>query len=106
MTDQRSFARRIMAASSVVVAVCAVIVTTKVMNTDTDVPADPVVLDPVAVEQAVKARISPQTDRVSCPVYLVAEVDNTFTCTYWVKDIPNTVEVRISGKQGEISLST
>lgn len=95
-----------MAASSVVVAVCAVIVTTKVMNMDTDAPPDPVVLDPVAVEQAVKARIDQRTDRVSCPVYLVAEVDETFTCTYWVKDIPNAVEVKMSGKQGEISLVT
>ncbi|MFD6194521.1 DUF4333 domain-containing protein [Streptomyces sp. NPDC060275] len=107
MTDQRSSARRIMAASSVVVAVCAVIVTIKVMNTDlTDVPPDPVVLDPVAVEQAVKAHIGQQTDRVSCPVYLVAEADNTFSCTYWVEDIPKTVEVKMSGGQGEISLVT
>ncbi|TXS49419.1 DUF4333 domain-containing protein [Streptomyces sp. OR43] len=105
MTDQRSFARRVMAASSVVVAVCAVIVTTKVMNTDTDLPTEPVVLDPVAVEQAVQARIGPKTDRVSCPVYLVAEDGKSFTCTYWVKDIPNTVEVKMMGGQGEFSLS-
>lgn len=96
-----------MAASAVVVAVCAVVVTTKVMNTDlTDIPADPVVLDPLAVEQVVKAHIGERTDRVSCPVYLVAEVDKTFTCTYWVKGIPNTVQVTISGKQGEIELQT
>ncbi|MGW4433381.1 DUF4333 domain-containing protein [Streptomyces tendae] len=107
MTDQRSSARRIMAASSMVVAACAVIVTIKVLNTDpTDVPPDPVVLDPIAVQQTVKARIGPKTDRVSCPVYLVAEDDRTFSCTYWVKDIPNTVEVKLSGGQGEISLVT
>ncbi|MFH8442499.1 DUF4333 domain-containing protein [Streptomyces sp. NPDC018026] len=96
-----------MAASSVVVAVCAVIVTIKVMNTDpNDVPPDPVVLDPVAVEQTVKAWIGDETDRVSCPVHLVAEDGRTFNCTYWVKDIPKTVEVKMSGGEGEISLVT
>jgi len=108
MANQRDPARLMVAFSAFVVAVCAVVVTVKVLATSS-VPVQPQrVLDPAAVERAVSFEVAggDTTVRVSCPVSVVVQVGNKFDCQYW--DAPNTktVQVTVLSDQGELSIDT
>ncbi|EWM10953.1 hypothetical protein KUTG_01257 [Kutzneria sp. 744] len=96
-----------MAFSAIVVAVCAVVLTVKVMSTDT-VTVKPVrVLDPAAVEKQVANTVGETKNgppRVYCPVSVVVEVGAKFECRAWGNTNPETYEVKILDDQGELSI--
>ncbi|MER6525554.1 DUF4333 domain-containing protein [Streptomyces sp. NPDC001508] len=105
MSDQRNFARTVVALSSVVVAGCAVAVTIKVMSTD----PQPRVLDQDGLERQVMADIQGgrpgPADRLSCPASVVADKGNKFECRYWDADLSTAkfVEVEVVSDQGKVS---
>lgn len=109
MSDQQSFTRIVSAASSVVIAVCAVVVTVKVAGADLD-PADPPrVLDQAALEQQVANRLQGVREepvgRVTCPGSVQVVVGNKFDCESWDYLRSAKVQVEIVSDQGEISVT-
>ncbi|MEU7764372.1 DUF4333 domain-containing protein [Nocardia sp. NPDC049190] len=95
--------------SSVVVAVCAVVVTAKLMGTDLDPVAPPRILDQAALQQQVANMLQGVKDkpvgRVTCPGSVVVEVDNEFECQVWDYLHSDNVSVKIVSDQGEISVN-
>lgn len=77
MTGQGKFARTVTALSSVVVAGCALTVTVKMVNTDTEATCPPRLLDQEAVERqavaAVRGTKNMSRDGVSCPAAMEAK---------------------------------
>ncbi|RZS37468.1 uncharacterized protein DUF4333 [Herbihabitans rhizosphaerae] len=110
MADKRDFARLAVAFSSLVVAVCAVVVTIKVMNTDPVPIKQQRVLDQDALERQIANHVSgpkPREEpRVSCPVSVVVEPKTRFSCRVWVGSNQKTVYVMVHNDQGELSVST
>lgn len=106
VTDQRNFARTVLALSSVVVAGCAVAVTIKVMTTDTVPVAPQRVLDQTALERQVAAQVKglgeEPVDRTDCPLSVPVEVGGEFECDVRVGSVPTRVVVKIVSDQGEI----
>lgn len=100
-----------MAVSAVVVAVCAVAVTIKVMSTDIVTVQQPRVLDQAALERQVAdkvrgVRAESGAPRVACPTSVVVEVGRQFDCRVWDGTNPKTVKVKVTGDQGELSITT
>lgn len=108
MADQRALARLLVAVSSLIVAVCAVIVTIKVMGVISVKPQR--VLDPAAVERQVTNELpnlqGNPASRVECPVSVVVEVNNRFSCRYYTGSGQATVIVMVVSDQGELSITT
>ncbi|MEV3961430.1 DUF4333 domain-containing protein [Nocardia sp. NPDC050193] len=108
MADQQSVARIVTAVSSVVVAVCAVVVTAKVVGADLD-PAEPRVLDQAALEQQVANRLQGVGDepvgRVTCPGSVQVVVGSQFDCDIWDYLRAGKAHVEIVSDQGEIEVT-
>ncbi|MFE9614047.1 DUF4333 domain-containing protein [Streptomyces sp. NPDC006012] len=108
MTDQRSFARTVMALSSVVIAVCAVVVTVYVTTLD-PVPVEPPrVLDQAALEKQVAGaagglKKTPWA-RVDCPLSIVVKDGTEFDCTVYGDTNPKRVTVEILDDQGKLTV--
>lgn len=104
---QRSFALTVMALSSVVVAVCAVLVAIEVSSGPISVSPTRV-LDQDALERQVKAAI----DRIAvepittfeCPTSVVVEEGRTFDCQYTTGGGGGRATVEITSDQGDISV--
>lgn len=109
MTDQGKFARAVIALSSVVVAGCALTVTIKVMNTDTEAMYPPRLLDQEAVErQAAEVARGPKNvsrDGVECPAAMEAKEGNKFDCEVRVGYNDKTVTVEVIDDQGGLSMN-
>ncbi|MET8742431.1 DUF4333 domain-containing protein [Streptomyces sp. NPDC004728] len=108
MTDQGKFARFLISLSAVIVAGCALTVTIKVMNTDTEAFYPPRLLDQEAVERqaAVTARgpKNPSRDGVECPAAMEAKEGNEFNCKVWIDYNQKTVTVKVIDDQGRLSM--
>lgn len=108
MTDQGKFSRSVIALSSVVLAGCALTVTIKMVDTDTEATYPPRLLDQGAVERqavaAVRGMKNMSRDGVSCPAAMEAEKGNTFDCHVQVGSNPKTVTVKVLNDQGELSM--
>lgn len=108
VANQRNFARTVMAVSSVVVAVCAVAVTIKVMSSDIVSVEQPRVLDQAALERQVTDEIRSieggPVEALACPTSVVVEVGNQVECRYWGDPNPGDVRVEVVSDQGEISV--
>jgi hypothetical protein len=108
MTEQGNFARRAVAFSSLVVAICAVVVTITVISAGISVNQQRV-LDPAAVERQVAFEVGGAkqegTVHVDCPVSVVVEKDNRFECKVSTGVTSKTVKVTIIDDQGELSIS-
>jgi hypothetical protein len=109
VTDQGKFARTVIALSSVVVAGCALTVTIKMVNTDTEATYPPRLLDQEAVERQAAADVrgmkNMSRDGVSCPAAMEARKGNTFDCTVQVGPNPETVTVKVLDDQGKLSMN-
>ncbi|MFI2228499.1 DUF4333 domain-containing protein [Nocardia testacea] len=109
MADQQSIARIVTAVSSVVVAVCAVVVTVKVAGAQLDPAEPPRVLDQAALEQQVANRLQGVGDepvgRVSCPGSVQVVVGNQFDCDVWDYLDSGKARVEIVSDQGEIQVT-
>jgi hypothetical protein len=109
MADQPGFARNAVALSSLVVAVCAVVVTIKVMSTDPVPVKQQRVLDPAAVERQVIAEVvglKPDAGaQAVCPVSVVVEKGTKFDCRVNVGASTKTLEITILDDQGELSIN-
>jgi hypothetical protein len=107
MADQRNWTRLAVAISSLIVAVCAVVLTIEVGTSISVKPQR--VLDQTALEQQVADEVRDseprENTRVSCPLSVVVEVDSKFECRVWVGTIGKTVRVTITSDQGTISIS-
>ncbi|MFF3947084.1 DUF4333 domain-containing protein [Streptomyces sp. NPDC001902] len=106
MTDQRSFARTVIALSLAVVAACAVVVTIKVAQGPISVEP-PRVLDQEALEKQVAGEAGGlKKDNpgafVDCPLSVVVKEGTTFDCTVYGDTNPETVQVEITSDQGDI----
>lgn len=105
MADQRGFARLVVGFSSLVVAVCAVIVTIKITSTGVVSVQQERVLDPLAVQQEIADRVSGlQPAQVACPVSVVVKVNAEFNCEYY-GDNPGSADVTIANDQGELDIT-
>ncbi|HVV17968.1 MAG TPA: hypothetical protein VHF06_00940 [Pseudonocardiaceae bacterium] len=106
MADQRGFARLVIGFSSLVVAVCAVVVTVKITSTGVVSVQQPRVLDPKAVEEQVAAQVDGlQPALVACPVSVVVVPNTEFYCEYY-GDHPGTASVTITDDQGNLTVKT
>ncbi|MFE2872095.1 DUF4333 domain-containing protein [Embleya sp. NPDC059259] len=96
-----------MAASSVVIAACAVAVAIKVVETDFSPAPPPRLMDPGSVERRLADQLQGYRDtpvtRVSCPASIVVKVGSKFTCHFWDGRM-GTVPVTISTDQGDIDV--
>ena len=107
MAEQGNLVLRVVAFSSLVVAVCAVAVTITVISTGISVNPQRV-LDPAAVERQVAAEVRATQDdkvHVDCPVSVVVEKDNRFECKVSIVGTSKTVKVTIIDDQGKLSIS-
>ncbi|GGV89720.1 hypothetical protein GCM10015535_44180 [Streptomyces gelaticus] len=109
MTDQGKFARAVITLSSVVVAGCALTVTIKVMNTDTEAMYPPRLLDQEAVErqaaETVRGAGKMSRDGVSCPAAMEAKKGNKFDCDVQEGFNTKTVTVEVLDDQGRLSMN-
>ncbi|MCX4866576.1 DUF4333 domain-containing protein [Streptomyces sp. NBC_00257] len=109
MTDQGKFARFLITLSAVVVAGCALTVTIKVMNTDTEALYPPRLLDQEAVElqaaRAARGPKNPSRDGVECPTAMEAKKGNKFDCRVLVGYNDKTVTVEVIDDQGRLSMN-
>jgi hypothetical protein len=110
MTDQRSLARFLAALSSAVVAVCAVVVTVKVMTLGPVSVEPPRVLDRTALEKVVAGQAGGLKNkpwaRGECPLSIVVEKGTEFDCRVHGGTNPETVHVGIISDQGELSMGS
>ncbi|MGW2109855.1 DUF4333 domain-containing protein [Streptomyces sp. NPDC001948] len=108
MTDQGKFARFLISLSAVIVAGCALTVTIKVMNIDTEAFRPPRLLDQEAVERQVAVTAwgpkNPSRDGVECPAAMEAKEGNEFDCTVWIDYNEKTIKVRVTDDQGTLSM--
>ncbi|MFD7115646.1 DUF4333 domain-containing protein [Streptomyces sp. NPDC059922] len=116
MTDQRSFARTVIALSLAVIACCALTFTIMLLAGSPAVQPQRV-LDQDALARAVLNNVSsadfaapPTIDDVSCPAYLPVEVGREFECDVDGVGDGNSsghawVKVKIKDDQGDLSLN-
>ncbi len=106
MTDHWKFARRVIAVSSAVVAACAVVVTIRVMDLGTISVRQPRVLNQAALERQVteQTQVAEAPKEMSCPLSVVVEVGNRFTCHFLEGPNPHDVPVTIISDQGAIDV--
>jgi uncharacterized protein DUF4333 len=109
MADQGNLAGAVTAISSVVVAICAVTVTLKVMTTDDVVTIKQErVLDQAAVQQAVATEIQGISDEpvkvLFCPGSVVVREGVTSQCSYMRRNIVKDVTVRVTDDQGSLDV--
>ncbi|MER5618853.1 DUF4333 domain-containing protein [Streptomyces sp. NPDC001455] len=107
MTEQGKFTRALIGLSALVVAVCAVIVTVKVVSAS----PQPHLLDQEAVERqaSAEARSGKTTrDGVACPAAIEAKKGNKFECKVKeLKEFGNylTVLGEVTDDQGDLSMT-
>jgi hypothetical protein len=105
VTEQGKFARALIGLSPVVVAVCAVVVTVKVVGTHPQRPR----LDQEAVERQASATVrSGKTSRdgVVCPTAIEAKKGNKFECDVYVAPGQSEmVKAEVVDDQGMVSMS-
>jgi hypothetical protein len=108
MADQRGFVRVAVAVSSLVVAVCAVVVTVKVASSGGISVRPERVLDATALEKQVADEATSLTGsagQVECPLSVVVAVNTTFQCRYSDRDNnPHWATVTIVDDQGKLEI--
>ncbi|MFG2307029.1 DUF4333 domain-containing protein [Actinacidiphila glaucinigra] len=110
MTDQRSFARTVIALALAVLAACAVAVTITVTTGPIAVEA-PRVLDQTALEKRVAGEVGSMKKNnpgafVACPLSVVVKVGTKFDCRVWGDTNPATVHIEITSDQGELLMTS
>ncbi|MEU9606029.1 DUF4333 domain-containing protein [Streptomyces sp. NPDC048057] len=105
MTEQGKLTRALIGFSAVVIAVCAVVVTVKVVGTHPQRP----LLDQEAVERQASAAVRAgkmSRDNVFCPTAIEARKGNKFECDVYVAPGESeTVKAEVVDDQGGISMS-
>ncbi|MGW0939076.1 DUF4333 domain-containing protein [Streptomyces sp. NPDC002666] len=107
MTEQGKFLRALIGLSAVVIAVCAVIVTVKVLGTHPQRP----VLDQEAVERQASATVRTGADDMSrdgvfCPTAIEAKKGIKFECdVYLAPGESTTVKAEVVDDHGKLSMS-
>ncbi|MEU2248328.1 DUF4333 domain-containing protein [Streptomyces sp. NPDC019224] len=108
MTEQGKFTRALVGLSAVVIAVCAVVVTIKVVGNHPQGP----LLDQEAVERQASATARSTAkggmsrDGVFCPTAIEAKKGIKFECDVYVAPgQPETIKVEVVDDQGKLSMS-
>jgi hypothetical protein len=99
----------VVAISSVVVALCAVTVTVKVMSTDAITIEQERVLDQASLERQVAADLQGVQDDpvkvVACPASVVVKVGTKFSCSYLRRGNIQDADVEVTSDQGALRVT-
>ncbi|MEV0580807.1 DUF4333 domain-containing protein [Streptomyces sp. NPDC050392] len=108
MTEQGKFIRALIGLSAVVIAVCAVVVTIKVVGNHPQRP----LLDQEAVERQASAtarsaaKVDMSRDGVFCPTAIEAKKGIKFECDVYVAPgEPETIKAEVVDDQGKLRMS-